>query len=90
MNQTYSMVALSPQPNVVPEKCIDGHLLPWDALPQHVMGEGGKAEEGLQDGIHVASVAKVGESEMIYITSEKEKNYTRTSHINLGPGIRDA
>lgn len=49
-------------PNVVPEQCIDGHLLPWDALPQHVIGERGEAEEGLQDGIHVASVAQVGES----------------------------
>lgn len=54
---------VSPRPNVVPEQRIDGDLLPRDALPQHVIGEGGEAEEGLQDGVHVAGVAQVGESD---------------------------
>ena len=49
------------EPKVIPEQCIDGHLLPRDALPQHVVGEGREAEERLQDGVHVAGVAEVGE-----------------------------
>lgn len=48
------------QTSAVPQQRIDGQLLPWDALPQHVAGEGREAEEGLQDGVHVASVAQVG------------------------------
>lgn len=48
--------------NVLPEQCINRHLLPWDTLLQHVIGEGGEAEEGLQDGVHVAGVAQVGKS----------------------------
>lgn len=46
----------------VPEQGVDGHLLPRDALLQHVIGERGEAEEGLQDGVHVAGVAQVGEA----------------------------
>lgn len=48
--------------NLLPEQGINRHLLPWDALLQHVIGERGEAEEGLQDGVHVASVAQVGKS----------------------------
>lgn len=71
MNQSPLNLAPSPEPNVVPEQCIDGHFLPRDALPQHVIGEGREAEEGLQDGVHIASVAQVGESEMIYRMGEE-------------------
>ena len=64
------------EPDVVPEQCIDGHFLPWDALLQHVIGEGGEAEQGLQDGIHVASVAKVRESKRLK-TKKRRRSYIR-------------
>lgn len=53
--------------NKVPEQCIDGHLLPRNALLQHVIGKGGEAEEGLQDGIHVAGVSQVRKSAIFEI-----------------------
>lgn len=46
----------------VPEQRVDGHFFPRDALPQHVVGEGRQAKQRLQDGVHVASVAQVGEA----------------------------
>lgn len=49
---------------IVPEQCVYGHFFPRDALPQHVIGEGRQAKQRLQDGVHVAGVAQVGESEM--------------------------
>ena len=44
----------------VPEQCVDGHLFPGDALSQHVSGERGEAEQGLQNGVHVACVSQIG------------------------------
>lgn len=44
------------------EEGVDGDLLPRDALLQQVAGERGQAEEGLQDGVHIAGVPEVGES----------------------------
>lgn len=66
---------LSPslEPDTVPEQGIDGHFLPQDAVPQDIVGEGGEAEEGLQDGIHIASVAKVGKPKVIGMMSEERK-----------------
>lgn len=70
---------LSPslEPNTVPEQGIDGHFLPRDVIPQYIIGEGGEAEEGLQDGIHIASVAKVGKSKVIGMMGEKRKKHIR-------------
>lgn len=50
--------------SIVPKQCVDGHFFPRNALPQHVIGEGRQAKERLQDGVHVTSVAQVGESVM--------------------------
>lgn len=52
-------------------------------MPQYIIGEGGEAEEGLQDGIHIASVAKVGKSKVIGRMGEERKKTTHEAFLDI-------
>lgn len=72
---------------IVPEQCVDGHFFPRDALPQHVIGEGRQAEQRLQDGVHVTSVAQVGESAIEVRTQRQQLITWMNCYFKRGPGF---